>query len=192
MHYDRGHHHSLAGHKQSGHEQGSRHSVHRQGRMHQGQGHGYKHHGHTQRSPGIGTSPSSYSPQPTINPSSSSEPQPPKISHAYSPSGQTSYTGDITYFTPGLGSCGVTNTESDMIVALAEDMMTAAGGANPNDNPYCGRSITMTHGGVTATATIEDTCPGCSGAGLDLTPTLFEKFADLGVGRVSGVQWSFN
>lgn len=70
--------------------------------------------------------------------------------------------------------------------------MTAAGGANPNENPLCGKSITISHGGVTATATIMDTCPGCSGASLDLTPSLFEKFGQLAEGRISGVQWSYN
>jgi len=98
--------------------------------------------------------------------------------------------GDITYYAPGLGSCGVTNGPSDMIVALAADMMT--GYANPNDNPNCGKSITISYNGVTATATIEDTCEACTGASIDLTPSLFEKFAPLGVGRVSGVEWWFN
>lgn len=98
--------------------------------------------------------------------------------------------GDITYYAPGLGSCGITNGPSDMIVALAADMMT--GYANPNDNPNCGKSITISYNGVTATATIEDTCEACTGASIDLTPSLFEKFAPLGVGRVSGVEWWFN
>ena len=77
-----------------------------------------------------------------------------------------------------------------MIVALAADMMS--GSANPNANPNCGKSITISYGGKTAVATIEDTCPGCAGAGLDLTPALFQQFADLGVGRVAGVEWWFN
>lgn len=100
------------------------------------------------------------------------------------------FTGDLTYYTPGLGSCGVTNSESDMIVALAEDMMT--GSADPNTNRNCGKSITITYKGVSASATIEDTCPGCSGAGLDLTPALFQKFAPLGEGRLTEATWHFN
>lgn len=98
----------------------------------------------------------------------------------------------LQYYTPGMGSCGITNAESDSIVALAEDMMASMDGGNPNNNPYCGRSITISYGGKTAQATIEDKCPGCAGAGLDLTPSLFQQFADLGEGRVSGVQWWFN
>lgn len=108
-----------------------------------------------------------------------------------SPSGST-YTGDITYYSAGLGSCGITNTDSDSIVALAHGMMAATAGANPNNNPMCGKSITISHGGVTKQATITDTCGGCDGASIDLTPTLFQEFAALGVGRVSGVEWWFN
>ena len=78
-----------------------------------------------------------------------------------------------------------------MIVALAADVMEQWTG-NPNLNPNCGKSITISHNGKTAQATIEDTCPGCSGNSLDLTPSLFEVFADLSVGRVSGVEWWFN
>ncbi|KAF2479910.1 hypothetical protein BDY17DRAFT_302905, partial [Neohortaea acidophila] len=105
-----------------------------------------------------------------------------------SPSGSI-HTGDITYYAPGLGSCGITNSASDHIVALAADMMTPMNPPNPNDNPLCGRSITISYGGKTAVATIEDTCPGCSGASLDLTPSLFQIFEPLAVGRVSGVEW---
>lgn len=67
-----------------------------------------------------------------------------------------------------------------------------ANGANPNNNPKCGAEITISYNGVTQTAKIVDTCPGCSGADLDLTPTLFEKFAPKSEGRVSGVEWWFN
>lgn len=108
-----------------------------------------------------------------------------------SPSGSV-HTGDITYYAPGLGSCGITNSASDHIVALAADMMLPMDPPNPNDNPLCGRSITISYGGKTAVATIEDTCPGCSGASLDLTPSLFQIFEPLAVGRVSGVEWWYN
>lgn len=120
-----------------------------------------------------------------------SAPAAPSATGGSTPSG-AKYTGDITYYTPGLGSCGVTNTESDHIVALAIGMMQAGYSGNPNLNPLCGRSITISSGGKTATATITDTCPGCSDGSLDLTPSLFEVFDPLSVGRVSGVEWWFN
>lgn len=130
--------------------------------------------------------PSSQAPAPAPSPSSS-----PSGGSGGAPSGNT-YSGDITYYTPGLGSCGVTNSDSDSIVALAHDMMEAEGVANPNDNPLCGKSITISYGGKTAQATIEDTCPGCAHGSLDLTPSLFQVFAPLGTGRVSGVEWWYN
>lgn len=109
------------------------------------------------------------------------------------PSGQT-FTGDLTYYAPGLGSCGETNSDSEAIVALAENMMSAMTPAsgNPNDNPLCGKSITISYGGKTATAKIMDTCPGCANGGLDLTSSLFEVFAPLGEGRLTGMKWWYN
>ncbi|PPQ68033.1 hypothetical protein CVT25_014494 [Psilocybe cyanescens] len=44
-------------------------------------------------------------------------------------------------------------------------------------NPaWCFKTITMTQGGKTTTATISDTCPGCPYGGLDLTEGLFGFF----------------
>lgn len=126
---------------------------------------------------------------PAYSPPAASPSSPPPSSGG---NGQT-YTGDLTYYTPGLGSCGVTNSASDAIVALAEGMMTAAQvGGNPNANPLCGKSITISYGGVEKTATIMDTCPGCSGGSLDLTPTLFADFAPLSQGRLTGMKWWYN
>jgi len=129
---------------------------------------------------------------PAYTPPAPAPPKPTQPSGG-APSGQT-YTGDVTYYTPGLGSCGVTNSDSDPIVALAENMMSAMTPAsgNPNENPLCGKSITISYGGKTATAKIMDTCPGCANGGLDLTPSLFEVFAPLGEGRLTGMKWWYN
>ena len=130
-------------------------------------------------------------------PSTTSEAAPAQTS-SYSGGGGSgsgqSYSGDLTYYTPGLGSCGKTNSGSDMIVAVAEDIMTQfiPSNGNPNDNTLCGKQITITANGVTQTATIEDTCPGCADGGLDLTPTLFQKFDALSVGRITGMTWTMN
>ena len=157
---------------------------------------GHRHHKHKGHQPGPSPSSESSSLQvtsstpvaPVSTPATSPAPTPTPTPNP--PADEDVHTGDATYYTPGLGSCGITNTESDAIVALAADMMT--GSANPNDNPNCGRSITITYGGKTVQATIEDTCPGCTGAWLDLTPSLFSQLADLAEGRLSGVQWSFD
>lgn len=50
--------------------------------------------------------------------------------------------GDITYFTPGLGSCGIESTAKDLIAALNAPQM--ANGDNPNHNKQCGRKAKVT------------------------------------------------
>lgn len=35
----------------------------------------------------------------------------------------TAYSGDLTYFTTGLGSCGISSTDNDAIVALSLPMV---------------------------------------------------------------------
>jgi len=110
-------------------------------------------------------------------------------SSASSASGAT-YTGDITYYETGEGSCGWTSSDSDAIVAIPHGMM--ANGANPNANPLCGTYITISYAGSTNKAKIVDTCMGCDGASIDLSPTLFTAVAPDGDGRVHGVEWWFD
>ncbi|KAK7461287.1 hypothetical protein VKT23_008466 [Stygiomarasmius scandens] len=101
--------------------------------------------------------------------------------------------GDATFYTPGLGSCGITNTGSDMIAAVAANVFDTFPGAtaNPNLNPICGRRISASFGGKTIQVTVTDRCPGCVGQDLDLSPAAFNQLADPAVGRIHGVQWSF-
>ena len=100
------------------------------------------------------------------------------------------YTGEITYYDPGMGSCGVSSGPNDMIVAVAHGIM--ANGANPNANPLCGKTVTIDYNGKQTTATIVDTCPGCSGNDLDMSPALFKAVAPSGDGRVGNVNWWIN
>lgn len=88
--------------------------------------------------------------------------------------------GDMTYFAPGLGSCGGTNSESDAIVALSYLQYE---GANP-----CGRTISITMNGVTTSATVVDKCMGCADDAIDVSPVVFEQLASLDAGRVT-VEW---
>ncbi|KAK1074520.1 hypothetical protein LTR74_001116 [Friedmanniomyces endolithicus] len=105
------------------------------------------------------------------------------------PSGAT-YTGDITHYDVGEGSCGWTNSDSEAVVAIPHGMMN--NGANPNNNPLCGQMITISYAGATTQAKIVDTCGGCDGAAIDLSPTLFTTVAPSGDGRVHGVEWWFD
>ncbi|KAI1504993.1 barwin-like endoglucanase [Biscogniauxia marginata] len=98
------------------------------------------------------------------------------------------FSGDMTYYTPGLGACGKTNSEADHVVALA----TAQYGhdANPNKAAVCGRKIRIHYGGKSATATVADKCPSCASGSIDVSPAVFKQLADLDKGRVK-VTWEF-
>ncbi|KAJ2917219.1 hypothetical protein MD484_g3219, partial [Candolleomyces efflorescens] len=90
-----------------------------------------------------------------------------------------------SFYDVGLGACGETNVATDYIVALNTNQF---GTGYPG--PYCGKTITMSYGGKTATATIMDSCPGCPYGGLDLSRGLFQHFASEDVGIVYG-EWEF-
>lgn len=58
------------------------------------------------------------------------------------PNGAETFTGDLTYYGPGLGACGVTSTEKDDIVSISHFTFDAVQkGSDPNQNPLCGRKI---------------------------------------------------
>ncbi|KZT03488.1 uncharacterized protein LAESUDRAFT_729065 [Laetiporus sulphureus 93-53] len=88
----------------------------------------------------------------------------------------------FTYYAVGLGACGQTNVPSDFIVALDSILYDAS--------DECFKSITISYGGKSTTATIMDRCPGCPEGGLDLSEGLFEYFADTGEGVIYG-EWSY-
>lgn len=102
------------------------------------------------------------------------------------------YTGDITHYNVGQGSCGQTNSDNDPVCALSVEMM--ANGPNPNTNPKCGTFITLTNpsSGGSWPAQIVDTCQNCSYTDVDLSPVLFSTIAPNGDGRVHGIQWRFS
>lgn len=105
-------------------------------------------------------------------------------------SGQT-YSGDMTYYTVGMGACGENDTgkdDSENIVALSHELM----GTQSNGNPYCGRTITISYNGKTTTAICRDKCMGCGIDEIDVSTKAFlEIFGDLGVGRHT-VDWWFS
>ncbi|KAI0856456.1 RlpA-like double-psi beta-barrel-protein domain-containing protein-containing protein [Xylaria cubensis] len=92
-----------------------------------------------------------------------------------------SYTGDITYYQPGLGACGETNSDSDAVVAMSPSQYTG----------NCGKSITITKDGKTAKAKVVDKCPACASGSIDVSSTVFQSLVDLSVGRTT-VSWSFD
>ncbi|KAJ7461300.1 plant expansin [Mycena galericulata] len=107
----------------------------------------------------------------------------------------TSYSGDGTFYMPGLGACGVTNNPPQLIVAVGHGIFDSYPGAdlaNPNKNPICGKKLKATYGQKSVTVTVEDRCAGCAGAAdLDFTQTGFAALAALDVGRIHGVKWEW-
>lgn len=99
------------------------------------------------------------------------------------------YSGDMTYYTPGMGSCGIQSGENDDVVALAIPMMQ--NGGNPNANPRCGSKIGIWNPNTQTIheATIVDTCQACKLYDIDVSPALFKKVAPDGDGRVKGIDW---
>ncbi|KAF2771227.1 hypothetical protein EJ03DRAFT_269036 [Teratosphaeria nubilosa] len=108
----------------------------------------------------------------------------------------TSYTGDITYYTPGMGACGITSTDGDPIVAIAESMFdsySSEAGGNPNNNPVCNKKISITGtDGSQYSATVVDRCTGCDESSIDLSPSLFSTVAPDGDGRVHNIKWCWD
>lgn len=127
-------------------------------------------------------------------PSSSSEDLP-------LPSSSETFTGELTYYQPGLGACGETSTDSDFIVSLSYILFDAAGsstnnGGNSNDNPLCGQTLRATRYNeeVGAERSVDlrvvDRCTGCAVDDLDTSLGAFERLAPSASGRVS-VSWAW-
>ncbi|KAM3152515.1 hypothetical protein ABEW05_007115 [Botrytis cinerea] len=113
------------------------------------------------------------------------------------PSNGGIFTGDLTYYAPGLGACGITSSSSESICAVSHIIFDAAStSSNPNANPLCGRKIRITRqkasgsGNNTVDVTVVDRCVGCKAEDLDLSTTVFEKLALEAEGRVTG-SWAW-
>ncbi|KAK1976198.1 RlpA-like double-psi beta-barrel-protein domain-containing protein-containing protein [Colletotrichum cereale] len=102
------------------------------------------------------------------------------------------HTGDLTYYAVGLGACGQTNGDGDMIVSVSHYLWDdVQSGGNPNNNPLCGKKIRVRRDGEgSVDVTVVDRCTGCEPTDLDLSPAVFDRLADKGEGRVKGT-WSW-
>ena len=101
------------------------------------------------------------------------------------------FSGDLTYYAPGLGACGVTSSDSDAIVAISYIVFDAAqSGTNPNTNPLCGLKLRARREDRSVDLTVVDRCTGCKAQDLDVTVDTFAKLADVDLGRVS-VEWAW-
>lgn len=95
-------------------------------------------------------------------------------------SGETinAHHGDLTYYSVGLGSCGWTNTDSELVAAVSVAL-------HDRLKP-CGRKMRITRNGKSVDVKVVDKCMGCAEWDVDLSPTAFEKVVgSLGVGRAA-------
>jgi len=113
------------------------------------------------------------------------------------PSNTATFTGDLTYYNPGLGACGITSSPTDSICAVSHIIFDAAStSGNPNNNPLCGKKIRITrynqsvNGNRSVDVTVVDRCVGCKATDLDLSLSMFENLADEALGRVTG-SWAW-
>ncbi len=114
------------------------------------------------------------------------------------PGNTGTFTGDLTYYSPGLGACGWTSTGDDMICAVSHTVFDAAAtSGNPNANPLCGKRVRIVRdyfeigaGNRSVDATVVDRCVGCGPRDLDLAPAVYDQLAPEVKGRVTG-SWAW-
>lgn len=78
-------------------------------------------------------------------------------------------------------SCGTTNDGTiENVLALPHGIMK---------DSDCGKTVTITYNGQTATGLVVDKCMGCDNGSVDLSRHLFGQLAPMDKGRVSGAKW---
>ncbi|ESK92216.1 non-catalytic module family expn protein [Moniliophthora roreri MCA 2997] len=93
------------------------------------------------------------------------------------------YSGRATYFYVGLGNCGDTNVDADIVVALATSTY--------NNGAHCNQQVKITDSkGTVQYATVKDSCSTCAEGDLDMSPSLFQLFNSLDTG-VFPMSWEF-
>ncbi|KAG8740561.1 hypothetical protein FRC12_015953 [Ceratobasidium sp. 428] len=103
--------------------------------------------------------------------------------------------GWATYYNPsvGTGACGWNNRDDEWVAAIGtatyQAMMVDG---NPNHSQACGKTANFTWNGKTIKVGIVDRCYACGPDDIDLSPSAFQQFAALGVGKLQGSSWKFN
>ncbi|KAI0112320.1 RlpA-like double-psi beta-barrel-protein domain-containing protein-containing protein [Hypoxylon sp. NC0597] len=114
------------------------------------------------------------------------------------PGNRDVFTGELTYYDPALGACGIQSTSSEDIVSVSHIIFDAASqGSDPNVNPLCHKTIRVTRnyieageGNKSVDVTVVDRCVGCQPTDLDLSVAAFTKLAPQDSGRVVG-SWAW-
>lgn len=101
------------------------------------------------------------------------------------------YSGDLTYYDPALGACGLTNDGGDSIAAVSYIIFDAVSvGSNPNANPLCGKKLRARRDGKSIDLTVVDRCTGCQPTDIDVPRSVFKDLASIDEGRVD-IEWSW-
>ncbi|KAL5371318.1 hypothetical protein DPSP01_014353 [Paraphaeosphaeria sporulosa] len=106
------------------------------------------------------------------------------------PSNSQTFTGDLTYYNPALGACGIESNDDSPIVAVSHFTFDAVQiGSDPNQNPLCGKKIRARRRRedgktVSVDLTVVDRCTGCQPTDIDVSPTMFDRLADHDLGRI--------
>lgn len=134
---------------------------------------------------------SSHKPTPTPTPTHTSSPALPSGSGGNG----VGFIGEGTYYGTGLGACGITNNDDQLIAAVSHlmfDTFPDYKGGNPNNNPICGKKVTATYQGRSVQVTITDRCVACGMFDLDFSPKAFSALAAQSVGRIVGMEWTWS
>ncbi|KAK8244539.1 riboflavin aldehyde-forming enzyme [Phyllosticta capitalensis] len=116
------------------------------------------------------------------------------------PTNSKTWSGELTFYNPSMGSCGIQSSDSDKVVAVShklwDQVSKASGITNPNANPLCGlklraqRFYTQKGEERSADVKVVDRCVGCEKTDLDMSPGAFDEIASAGDGRVD-VTWAW-
>ncbi|KAF2824500.1 hypothetical protein CC86DRAFT_408578 [Ophiobolus disseminans] len=113
------------------------------------------------------------------------------------PGSAEKFTGDLTYYDPGLGACGIDSGDNDAVVAVSHYLFDEVQtGTDPNQNPLCGKKIRArrvnekTGKSASIDVTVIDRCTGCQPTDIDVSPAMFDQIADHDLGRVT-VTWAW-
>ncbi|KAN0125160.1 allergen Asp f 7 [Russula decolorans] len=102
--------------------------------------------------------------------------------------------GQGTYYGTGLGACGITSNDKQLIAAVSWSLFDYYPGyiaGNPNKNPVCGRKIRANYNGSSVEVKVVDRCPDCAETSLDLSPAAFSLLASQSVGRIHNMTWTW-
>ncbi|KAI8322598.1 barwin-like endoglucanase, partial [Martensiomyces pterosporus] len=98
------------------------------------------------------------------------------------------FSGDGTYYAPGLGSCGIKNSGNQLVAAINAPQYGKT--PNPNNAPVCGKCALVKGPKGQVKVKIVDRCPVCKHGDLDLSPTAFNRIGSQAKGRIH-ITWSF-